>query len=118
MEYIKVNFPRNKENYISGNGEGMWVVADDETAKKYSANEKGTICFGSLANDSTYYPELKAGTKVTFELRGENRPVAVIDGFLEQYRAISDEEFEKLKSEIFYHNMLRTVRKYREGTDD
>ena len=118
MQYIKVNFPRNNENYISGNGEGMWVIVDDETEKKYSDNEKGTLCFGTLDNDSTYYPELKAGTKVTFELRGENRPVAVIDGFLEQYKAISDEEFENLKREIFHHNMLRTVRKYREGADD
>ncbi|HIS62159.1 MAG TPA: hypothetical protein IAC14_07925 [Candidatus Scybalomonas excrementigallinarum] len=92
---IKVNFPKNKENFKTGNGEGMWVSIDEETKRKYDADEKGTVCKGILDNYSIYYPELGVGDEVIFELRGNKRPVAFIDGFLEKYRNIWDKGEER-----------------------
>lgn len=113
MQYIKVNFPRNEESFKSGNGEGMWVLVDDEISKAYSLDAAGEVCFGTLDNDSVYYPALKAGERVVFELRGDNRPVALIKGFFENYKVISDEELETIMAEIMAENMLKTLKEVR-----
>lgn len=118
MQYIKVNFPRNEENFQSGNGEGMWVIVADDIAEKYANDETGITSFGVLDNDSVYYPELKAGTEVVFELRGTHRPVALIDGFLDNFTAISDEEFENMKRKIYFENFLKSVGKHIGDEDD
>ena len=33
MNLIKVNLPDNAEAYISGNGEGVWVLVDEHIKK-------------------------------------------------------------------------------------
>lgn len=73
---IKVNLPLTEEAYISGNGEGVWVEVDDVTKYDYTLNKVGKGYSGILRNDSIYYPTLKNGFRINFELRGENRPVA------------------------------------------
>lgn len=107
MKHIKVNFPRTEENFFTGNGEGMWVEVEDSIAEKYDNNESNIMFYGTLANDSVYYRDLKVGARVLFELRGTNRPVALIKGFLENYKAVSDDELEKIKHDIFIYNLMR-----------
>lgn len=69
-QYIKVNLPNSEEKYISGNGEGCFVIVDEETRRLYDEDDFGTICEGILDNDSLYYPDLKHGVRVPFEMRG------------------------------------------------
>lgn len=64
METIKVNLPRNQENFISGNGEGCFVSISKLTFKKYQKDYDGGTFKGILENDSFYFPSLKAGTKI------------------------------------------------------
>ena len=33
--HIMVNLPKDERDYLSGNGEGVWVLVDDETEKAY-----------------------------------------------------------------------------------
>lgn len=81
-KYIKVNIPLTEENYLSGNGEGVWVEVDESTRAAYDSDARGGIYHGILANDSLYYPGLGCGDVVEFEMRGEHRPVVRFD-FLE-----------------------------------
>lgn len=85
MEYIKVNLPRSEQGYIDGNGEGVFVIVDAETKKAYDTDESGTEYSGVLDNDSCYYPGLEHGTIITFEMRGENRPVVSFKWLVENY---------------------------------
>lgn len=91
MNVIKVNLPRTEKDYINGNGEGVFCYVSDSVLKAYSKDEYGLICTGHLLNDSIYYPDLKIGDMVTFELRGKNRPV-VTWARLENKKALSAEE--------------------------
>lgn len=84
----------------------MWVAVEDKIAERCDNDESGIAFYGTLANDSVYYRNLKTGTKVLFELRGTNRPVALLKGFLENYEAVSDDELEMLKYEIYIHNHM------------
>lgn len=94
-EYIKVNFPLNAEDFAAGNGEGMWVLVDKKTKAAHDADETGGFYTGILDNDSIYYPGLNAGAFVQFELRGENRPVAIFEGFLEKLNRLTPAEKEE-----------------------
>jgi len=83
--YIKVNFPDSYDAYLSGNGEGMWVLVDSPTKEAHDSDARGGVWFGTLDNDSFYYPgRLVHGMEVLFEMRGENRPCAVWEGFVDQ----------------------------------
>lgn len=117
MNLIKVNLPRNRDDFIGGNGEGVWVSVSEDVVQKDSDNLTNVKCIGKLENDSIYYPALKVGMEVIFELRGENRAVALIDEFLDRYEAISDEELEDVKRKIWFENMMKTVRK-KDDTND
>lgn len=97
--YIKVNLPLDKESFERGNGEGVFVIVDDETKKMYDENASGGRHSGVLDNDSVYYPSLRCGTVIYFEFRGENRPVALLS-FLENYTRLTDAELEELKRKI------------------
>lgn len=81
-KYIKVNIPLTEENYLSGNGEGVWVEVDEATREAYDKDATGAGYKGILANDSLYYPGLGCGDVVEFEMRGECRPVVSL-AFLE-----------------------------------
>lgn len=93
--YIKVNFPLTAESFAAGNGEGMWVLVDRETKAAHDADETGGVYTGILDNDSIYYPSLNAGAVVWFEMRGENRPVAIFEGFLEELHRLTPAEKEE-----------------------
>lgn len=81
-KYIKVNIPLTEENYLSGNGEGVWVEVDEVTRAAYDNDATGGRYHGILANDSLYYPGLGCGDEIEFEMRGDRRPVVSLD-FLE-----------------------------------
>ena len=83
--YIKVNLPSTQEDFINGNGECCFVLVDDETFKAWEDdNNTGGTYLGTLDNDSLYYPSMKAGDEIKFELRGENIPVALIEKYCEK----------------------------------
>lgn len=84
MEHIKINLPANEEAYQSGNGEGVWVLVEEDAKKAYDNDESGSIYSGILDNDSVYFPELKHGATIPVEMRGEKRPVTPFE-WLKQY---------------------------------
>lgn len=94
-KHIKVNFPLTAEDFAAGNGEGMWVLVDEETKAAHDADETGGVYTGILDNDSIYYPSLKAGATIQFEMRGESRPVTIFDGFLENLKRLTLAEKEE-----------------------
>lgn len=102
MNTIKVNLPRNEQGFNGGYGEGCFVEVAKEVSDKYDSNDRGGQFEGVLANDSYYYPELKTGDKIQFTMRGDKRPVALIENFLENYYAINDEEFNELIEKLAY----------------
>lgn len=81
-EFIQINLPLAEEEYLSGNGEGVWVKVDPATRQAYDADKIGPGYFGVLDNDSLYYPGLGPGEIIPFEMRGGLRPVADYRGFL------------------------------------
>jgi hypothetical protein len=103
VEHIKVNLPRDKEAYLLGNGEGIWVKVEPLVKKAHDRDDIDAVYSGILANDSVYYPSLKIGNKVVFELRGNNRPVALWDGFLADLTGVSDKELEAIKRKVIAH---------------
>lgn len=96
MKHIKVNLPLNSNVFKNGNGEGCWVLVKGKVKKLHDNNEYGGLYEGILDNDSYYYPSLKAGNKVLFSMRGDKRPVAIIEGFLDEYTPITQEEYLEL----------------------
>lgn len=84
-ERIKVNLPLNEQDYLSGNGEGVWVLVDCKTKQLHDTDAVGGRYVGILDNDSVYYPGLKHGTEIAFEMRSEFRPVAMLKGTLAEH---------------------------------
>lgn len=82
---FKVNIPGNKSSYKTGNGEGIFACADDETYKALiyldeDSRKNGKIYLVKALNDSIYYGGLiKYGDVLAVEGRGENRPVVILD---------------------------------------
>lgn len=85
IEYIKVNLPDTEVSAAKGNGEGCWVLVTNEVKEMHDANFEGGFFAGILDNHSIYYPKLKAGTRIEFEMRGYKRPVAFYNK-LQKYR--------------------------------
>lgn len=84
-EYIKVNLPASEKDFLDGNGEGCFVLVDKPTKALWENDENiGNVCHGTLDNDSWYYPEMKHGTEIKFELRGDKRPVAIIEKYAKE----------------------------------
>lgn len=105
-KYIKVNLPSDQAGYASGNGEGVWVIVDQETYHLYHNDHSGGTFSGTLANDSLYYPELKYGDAILFTMRGESRAVCIYTGFLDNLRCIMAEEKEELIRKIMEHHRM------------
>ena len=84
-EHIKVNLPLTEQDYLSGNGEGVWMLVDRETKMAHDIDAVGGRYVGILDNDSVYYPGLNAGAEIIFEMRGEFRPVAILEGTLAEH---------------------------------
>ena len=90
MEYIKANIPASMESYRSGNGEGCYFLVTEEVKRAYDQDEDNTNYVGILANDSLYYPELKAGAEVPLEMRGSFRPVVPYEWLQKSYKYNKD----------------------------
>lgn len=99
-EYIKVNFPLTAEDFAAGNGEGMWVLVDQETKAAHDTDATGGSYVGILDNDSIYFPGLNHGEVVHFEMRGELRPVAFFEGFLSERDRLTSENKEAIINKI------------------
>jgi hypothetical protein len=85
MEHIKVNLPDSPEAYKNGNGEGVWVLVNEDVKRAYDTDEAGTTYEGILDNDSIYYPELMHGVVIPIEMRGNNRPVTPYEWLIDHY---------------------------------
>lgn len=85
MQHIKVNIPQSQEAYIEGNGEGVFVLVEDDVKRAYDTDENGTNYQGILDNTSVYYKDLTHGTTIPFEMRGEFRPVVPIEWLKANY---------------------------------
>lgn len=90
--FIQVNLPLTEDDYLSGNGEGVWVKVDPATRQAYDADRIGPGYSGILDNVSLYYPGLDPGELIPFELRGKCRPVADYRGFLSRHRKLTPAE--------------------------
>lgn len=86
LEYIKVNLPETEDDYIDGNGEGVWVLVDEKAKTAHDTDVNEGTYLGILANDSVYYPHMTFGSAVVIEMRGSQRPV-VPWLFLVDYKA-------------------------------
>lgn len=111
MEHIKVNLPSNRDDFEYGNGEGCWVLVEPGIKEQCEAGYEGGNFEGLLDNDSFYYPDLKAGTTIRFEMRGECRPVAFIEDGLDQYRVLDKEEFHQLFERLNFKNQSAILSK-------
>lgn len=78
-EHIKVNLPNDEDSAKTGNGEGCWVLVTKEVKKLHDEDVTGGIYEGKLDNNSCYYPNLKAGEIIRFEMKGVNRPLAIYE---------------------------------------
>jgi len=85
MEHIKVNLPKSEEGYKEGSGEGCFVLVDEDAKRAYDTDEAGTEYTGILDNDSCYYPKLRHGETIPFEMRGDKRPVVPYSWLIEHY---------------------------------
>ena len=90
-EHIKVNLPLTEQDYLAGNGEGVWVLVDSKTKLAHDTDAAGGSYVGILDNDSCYYPGLGAGQLILFELRGAFRPVANFYSFLSKLPRLTPE---------------------------
>lgn len=90
-EYIKVNLPLTEQDYLAGNGEGVWVLVDPKTKQAHDTDATGGGYVGILDNDSCYYPSLNTGQLIPFELRGAFRPVANFYSFLSKLPRLTPE---------------------------
>lgn len=96
---IKINLPETKEQYETGNGEGVWAIVDNECKIAYEADEYGTQYIGILDNDSILYPHMVHGYGVIIEMRGTHKPVVPYD-----YLNNLDSYIEKLNNEIIQNS--------------
>lgn len=79
--FIKVIIPIGEEMFIHGVGEGCWFIVDDETKAAHDADEEKSdrVYYGILDNDSLYYKGLYHGQKLPFQMRGDKRPVVLLE---------------------------------------
>lgn len=75
QHHIKANLTYNAASYQSGNGEGVWVIVDEDVFNQYQADATGAGYTCELDNDACYYLGLYAGEQLPLELRGDKRPV-------------------------------------------
>lgn len=84
---FKVNLPSSDENFITGNGEGIWACATNESdyEKATSDNSKGELIIVKILNEPIYYDKLHIFDYVVAETRGENRAVAIYSELTSKY---------------------------------
>lgn len=82
---FKVNLPSCAEDYLNGNGEGVWCCIHPQISEDELNNSEGTILFVKILNDSLYYDGLKYGDLIPVVPREGNRPVALLDELVAKY---------------------------------
>ena len=85
MTDIKINLPTTEDESRTGNGEGVFVLVDDDVKRAYDNDEEGTEYRGILDNDSWSYPGLIHGEEIPIEMRGSSRPVVPYKWLLDRY---------------------------------
>ena len=118
MKQIKALLPRNKKDFIAGNGEGVLIIIDNLTETAYENKAEEYIAKATLDSDSVFFPGMKRGTDVEIELRGENKPVIVLPHYKTQYYEL-DEDTQTVKraksvyarKKKIYHSMNVLFRK-------
>lgn len=88
---IKINLPLTEADFTSGNGEGVWVEVGQKAKAAYDQDAIGAGYCGILANDSLYYPGLRCGEIIHFEMRGPFRPVADIQDLHTRFPYLTSE---------------------------
>lgn len=65
-EHIKINLPLTEQDYLAGNGEGVWVLVDPKTKQAHDTDATGGGYVGILDNDSCLLsrPERRAADPV------------------------------------------------------
>jgi len=89
--FFKVNLPNTVANYEAGSGEGVWAYTDEESYKKWLKDEKDSIVYVKILNNSMYYKGLEYGDLIPVELRGEYRPVAIYDELIAKYSLVDND---------------------------
>ncbi|MCH7641477.1 hypothetical protein IID22_04745 [Patescibacteria group bacterium] len=83
---VKANLPDSMESWLSGNGEGMWVMIDADTKRKLDTNGAEGTFLAYLNEPCAYHPALnqeafdfdkRTARPIEFEFRGPHRPVLV-----------------------------------------
>ena len=85
LQHIKVNLPACEGDYITGNGEGVFVLVTKKVKEAHDSDETGTHYRGILDNDSYYYIDLTAGEEIPIEMRGVNKPVVPYTWLINNY---------------------------------
>ena len=98
--YIKVNLPDTSEKETSGNGEGVFILVNDETKKDHDNDKEGGLYFGILDNDSIYFSNILHGAIIPFTMKGNKRPVAsyMYLTALNYLKFFTEEEIKELKN--------------------
>lgn len=89
-EMIKANLPASKEAEEAGTGEGVFLRVGPEVRAEYNSDQGEGIYTGILDNDSTYYPGLKAGTRVPIRMNGRHRPTVLYEWLADHYHTAED----------------------------
>ena len=73
--YIKINVPTTEEEYVRGNGEGMWALTDDSGKRAYDEDAESGEYEVIIDNDSFFWEGLEHGQLMPVEMRGVHRPI-------------------------------------------
>ncbi|OPY58710.1 MAG: hypothetical protein A4E55_00765 [Pelotomaculum sp. PtaU1.Bin035] len=98
---IKVYLPACEDEYLTGFGESVKCLVDQETKKLIDKNITGRVALAMLQNDSLYYPGLIAGEVVAIELRGPGPPIAIFEELVWRFGGVAE------KAREFYFNHYR-----------
>jgi hypothetical protein len=75
---FKVLLPVSEEDFNEGGGESVWACADEDAYQKYKEDAESGIYFVRILNNSLYYPDLNCDSLIPVQLRGQNKPVALL----------------------------------------
>lgn len=103
---FKVNLPSCAEDYLNGNGEGVWCCIHPDLSEDDISNSDGVIFFVKILNDSLYYKDLNFGALIPVESRGNNRPVALLDELVAKYGKGDKEKAIKKYLEMLNKNSI------------
>ncbi|MDF9409062.1 hypothetical protein L7E55_11935 [Pelotomaculum isophthalicicum JI] len=98
---IKIFLPACRDEFLTGFGESVKCLVDQETKKLIDKNITGRVALAMLQNDSLYYPGLIAGEVVAVELRGPGPPIAIFEELVWRFGGVAKQARE------YYFNRYR-----------